>query len=270
MVGVHACASARAAGPSSRAGDLEEALLEAVADGLEAHHADSRADERGVERRGGVGRAGQDDAQAVLGGMDLADELARRQRGQGELGVVDAQRSARAPAPAPAASSAIGPCVTTLPRSTIAAASQILSTSSSRWEEMNTVRPSCSTICADHFAELLDAARIEAVRRLVEDQQPRICEQATRDPETLAHAERVALDLVVGALGEADAGERRADPLAHLRAAHRGDDAQVLATRQVGVEAGLLDDRPDALRAPWRARRAPDDRASTSCPRSPA
>jgi hypothetical protein len=46
----------------------------------------------------------------------------------------------------PPASSATGPCVTTLPRSTIAAASQVFSTSSSRCEEMNTVRPSCSTI----------------------------------------------------------------------------------------------------------------------------
>ena len=50
---------------------------------------------------------------------------------------------------------------------------------------------------------------------------------------------------VVGALGQADALERRPDPAVRLGLAARGGDAQVLAAGQVPVEARLLDDRTD-------------------------
>jgi hypothetical protein len=59
---------------------------------------------------------------------------------------------------------------------------------------------------ADHFAKLLDAAGIEAVGWLVEDQQQRVGQQAAGHAEALAHAHRVALDLLLGALGEPHAG----------------------------------------------------------------
>ena len=76
---------------------------------------------------------------------------------------------------------------------------------------------------ADHLAELEDPGRIEAVGRLVEDQQLGVGEQAARDAEALAHALRVARDLLVGAIGEPDARERAVDPRERLRAAHRGE-----------------------------------------------
>ncbi len=58
---------------------------------------------------------------------------------------------------------------------------------------------------------------------------------------------RVALDLLAGALGQADARERRVDPRGRLGAADGSDDAQVLASGEVQVKARLLDDRADAL-----------------------
>ena len=100
---------------------------------------------------------------------------------------------------------------------------------------------------ADQVAELEDAGRVEPVHRLVEDQQLGVGEQAARDAEALAHAERVGLDLLVGARREADAGERAVDRGRGRRAlAGGGVDVQVLAAGEVGVEARLLDDRADA------------------------
>ena len=99
---------------------------------------------------------------------------------------------------------------------------------------------------ADQPAHLEDAGRVEAVHRLVEDQQGGVGDQAPRDPEPLPHAERVRLDAVVCALGEPDALERVRDARRGRAVARRGDDRQVLASGQVGVEARLLDDRADA------------------------
>ena len=88
------------------------------------------------------------------------------------------------------------------------------------------MRPS-STSDADQVAELEDAGRVEPVHRLVEDQQLRIGEEAARDAEALAHAHRVRLDAVAGAVGEPDALERRLGMRANaLAAARRGDDAR--------------------------------------------
>jgi hypothetical protein len=99
----------------------------------------------------------------------------------------------------------------------------------------------------DHLAELLDAPRVKAIGGLVEDQEQRIGQQAARHAEPLAHAHRVALDPVFGPVGQPHPRERGIDQRAHLGTADRRDEAQVLATGEEGVEAGLLDDRPDAL-----------------------
>ena len=107
-------------------------------------------------------------------------------------------------------------------------------------------RPALADQRADHLAELEDAGRVEAVRRLVEDQQLRVGEQAARDAEALAHALRVGRHPLVGALGEADARERAVDPGERLGPAHGGDDPKVLAPGEVVVEVRLLDDRADA------------------------
>ncbi len=60
---------------------------------------------------------------------------------------------------------------------------------------------------ANQVAHLQDAGRVEAVHRLVEDEQRGIGDQTARDTEALAHAERVGLDAVVGAVSEANAFE---------------------------------------------------------------
>ena len=71
---------------------------------------------------------------------------------------------------------------------------------------------------ADHLAEGGHARRVEAVRRLVEDQQLRVVEEAARDAEPLPHPHRVRLHLPVGVRREADALERRVDPAAGVAA----------------------------------------------------
>ena len=99
---------------------------------------------------------------------------------------------------------------------------------------------------ADQSAELEDAGRVEAVDRLVEDEQLGVAQQAAGDAEALAHAERVRADLVVAAAAEADAVERAVDPPVGGLVARRGVHVEVLAAGEVAVEARLLDDRADA------------------------
>ena len=97
----------------------------------------------------------------------------------------------------------------------------------------------------DHRPHLVHARRVEPVHRLVQDEQLGVSEQARGHAQALAHAHRVRGDLVVGALGEADPGQRRRDPPGRVAAARRGQQAQVLPPGQVVVEAGLVDDRAD-------------------------
>ena len=98
----------------------------------------------------------------------------------------------------------------------------------------------------DHVADVEHAGRVEPVHRLVEDQQLGIAEQARGDAQPLAHAHGVLRHLVVGAVQDADALERRLDAALGRRLTGRRQDLQVLATGQVAVEAGLVDDRADA------------------------
>ena len=103
---------------------------------------------------------------------------------------------------------------------------------------------------ADHRAHLVHPRRVEPVHRLVQDQQLGVAEQARRHPQALAHAHRVRGDLVVGALGEADPGQRPRDPPVRVAASRGTQQAQVLPARQVVVEAGLVDDRADPGQRP--------------------
>ena len=66
------------------------------------------------------------------------------------------------------------------------------------------MRPS-ATSSRIRVAHLEDARGIEPVHRLVEDQQLGVGQQAAGDAEPLAHPERVRLDAVVAAGGEARA-----------------------------------------------------------------
>ena len=57
---------------------------------------------------------------------------------------------------------------------------------------------------ADQRAHLLDACRVEAVRRLIEDQEFGPRQQRGGQREALAHAHRIGARLAVGRVGEAD------------------------------------------------------------------
>ena len=142
------------------------------------------------------------------------------------------------------------PCASTRPPSMIAATSHVFSISSSRCEEMNTVRSLLLDKRTDHPPHVEHPSRVEAVHRLVEDQQLGIREQASRDAEALAHPERVCPDAILRALVEADPSDRRIDPLVRLRTANRRGDPKVLGAGQIWVERRLLDDRADASERP--------------------
>ena len=96
----------------------------------------------------------------------------------------------------------------------------------------------------EHVADPADALGVEPVGRLVEDHGVRVAEQHAGQAEPLAHAERVALDLAPGDLGQADQVEalvdaRRGDPV------RRRQPAQVVATAAARVHVAGVEQRPD-------------------------
>jgi len=80
------------------------------------------------------------------------------------------------------------------------------------------------------------ATGVEAVGRLVEQQQPGPAQQRAGQPQPLAHALGVATDLVVTAAVELDDLEHLLDPLVVPTAVEGRQQVQVPATGQVGVE----------------------------------
>src|SRR5256886_3418263 len=65
---------------------------------------------------------------------------------------------------------------------------------------------------ANELANLALPRRIQAVRRLVEDHESRICEKRRRDAEPLPHTERVRPELRPAALSQSKSGEQGVDP----------------------------------------------------------
>ena len=166
------------------------------------------------------------------------------------MGVVDADPTA-CPARRRLSARRSSPATTTRPRSTIATGSQIFSTSSSRCDESRTVRPS-ATKPRIIGPELVDAGRVEAVRRLVEDQQLGVAEQRAGDAEPLAHARASSVLTRSSARSASRRGRaRRRSGRAPPRSRAAATIAEVLAAGEVAVEARLLDDRADA-RERWR------------------
>ena len=104
---------------------------------------------------------------------------------------------------------------------------------------------------ADQRAHVAHPGRVEAGRGLVEDQQARAAQQRGGDPEPLAHAVRVAADLVLGAGAELDDVEHLVDPRGGTArgpsTVQRGEQFEVLACAEIGVEARRLDEARDAL-----------------------
>ena len=80
-------------------------------------------------------------------------------------------------------------------------------------------------------------------------------QQRCRDPEPLAHPVREAADAMAGARGQLDDLEHLVDALPCAAAVERGEQLEVLARGEVGIEARRLDESGDALqsaRAPSR------------------
>ena len=121
----------------------------------------------------------------------------------------------------------------------------------------------------DELAHLGHAGRVEAVRRLVEDQQVRVLDQRGRDAEPLLHPLRVRAEAVACPLAEADLVERGRDPLLG-DARMAGEHAQVVPCGQERIERGGLDHRPDPRQPLRRAGRgAEHDRAPARRPDEP-
>jgi hypothetical protein len=121
----------------------------------------------------------------------------------------------------------------------------------------------------DGLADLADARGIEAVGRLVEDQQVGSLEQRRGDREPLLHAEGVALVAVLLAAGQLHGLDRRVDD--GVRGADRsGEQLEVAAATEVRRELRRLDDRThaaDHLRQSLRHRLAEEPHGAPRRPR---
>ena len=131
-------------------------------------------------------------------------------------------------------SSSLEPIATIRPRPIMTRSSATICTSCSRWLEQQHGAAAVGE-AAQQPAHPVDALRVEAVGRLVEDQHLRLAQQGGRDAEALAHAEGVVAHAAAGLLvGEADEGEHLLD--AGLRDADRHRrDAEHLAAGAAGV-----------------------------------
>ena len=83
---------------------------------------------------------------------------------------------------------------------------------------------------AEQGAHVANAFGIEAVGRLVEDQQPRAAEQGAGDRQPLAHAERIAADALAAGAGQVDDVEHAVD-LAAVEAEQPAGDVEILVCR---------------------------------------
>ena len=97
---------------------------------------------------------------------------------------------------------------------------------------------------ADQAAQPVDALGVEAVGRLVEDQDLGVAEQGGGQPEALAHAEREAPDPAAAGGGQPGLLQDLVDP-PRVEPGRGGQDPEVVAGRAARVEPARLQDRPD-------------------------
>ena len=101
---------------------------------------------------------------------------------------------------------------------------------------------------SEQIEDLGDAERVDRGRRLIEDQNVGILDERIGDAEALEHAARVGVGAVVGARRQADLLEDLVDRVVRLDprdAVQRRGEPQVLATREVAVEADRVGEVPD-------------------------
>jgi hypothetical protein len=106
--------------------------------------------------------------------------------------------------------------------------------------------PTLGDEAADHRSKLMDSRRVEPIGRLIQDEKLWVGEQASGDPQALAHSERVAFDPLIGAFAKSDASERSLNPPMGRLLSGGGDDLEVLTPGKKAVKPGLFDDRSHA------------------------
>ncbi len=107
-------------------------------------------------------------------------------------------------------------------------------------------RPALLADAPQQLADRAHLLRVETVRGLVEHEQLGPTEQRARDPEPLAHALRVRLDLAVDRVAEAGDGERAVDVgVGEAVAARLPVQLEVGDAGEVGHERRVLDHRAD-------------------------
>jgi hypothetical protein len=106
-------------------------------------------------------------------------------------------------------------------------------------------RPALARERPEEVAEPADALRVEAVRRLVQDEHLGIAEERGGQAEALPHPQRVALHAATAGLSEVD----ECQDLVHARArdpAGDGEHAEVVPSRPARMGVERLEQDPDA------------------------
>ena len=105
-----------------------------------------------------------------------------------------------------------------------------------------------SLLCqlGNQLAHLARAGGVEAVGRLVEDDDVGVAHQGRGDAQALLHAQRVRLVLRMRALRQADQLQRLFDARVRDVAQRDRDHLEVVVAREVRVERRRLDHRADA------------------------
>ena len=122
-------------------------------------------------------------------------------------------RTRRGAAARPTTSATV-PSATTRPRFRISTREQFSSTSSRRCVLSSTAAPRSARDRADDGEHLALPGRVEAERRLVEEDGPRVVDERARDAEALPHAPAVGRDRRSAALGSptSSSSERAISP----------------------------------------------------------
>ena len=102
----------------------------------------------------------------------------------------------------------------------------------------------------DQLQHLVAAGRVEAVRGLVEEEQPRVVDERLGELHALLHARRVAADRAIPLLVEPDVAEHLGSPLAGggpRQAGHLGEVRHDIGRRHVRRQAVVLRHVADEL-----------------------
>ena len=145
------------------------------------------------------------DRQPVGGVGDVVEAGQLGQRAAGRVALIGARPTVTTSLPSSAFSASGVPAATIRPSSMIATRPHSWSASSRYWVVRKTVVPA-ALIRRTSSQMVMPAGRVEAGRRLVEEQHRRLVDQRGGQVEASLHAARVALDRAVGRVVQPDQG----------------------------------------------------------------